>query len=293
MVAAIETSWKYTFRDNIELTLQQKDSMFSGKVMEEGGIVGEGHRPDMKVGTIEAEEVNTRDEPKTGHEIDLEARWIIPRDYDIGPTREYDIDKVRNGIELTGSWVMAFKAARNRKKDALICAAATADALTGKYGAGAADTFDTTNMRVASGSMGMTVAKLREMRRRFKQRRVNLQEEQPYCAMTAVQEDNLLADIQVTSRDFNGGAPTLVDGRITRFLGFEFVPYEDLLTTGGERRCICWVKKGLYFGSWKEWSVDISINKNLRLDPVEAYGTFKENATRLDRKRVGEILCAE
>lgn len=292
MVAQVETAWIKTYRDTVEGVLQQKDSRFAGKVSEDS-YVGEGARPVMRVGEAATEEITTRGETKTEKELDLEARWITPRDWDAGPYREYDIDKVRHAAEFTGHWGVATKKAYNRRKDDLIIAAATGSAQTGKDGTGAAATFDTTNMRVTSGSAGMTVAKLREMKRRFEEQEVDLDEEALYCAISAKQHDNLLADIQVTSRDFNGGAPVLEKGMISQFMGFTFVRTQRLGTVSSERRCITWTPKGLHLGTWKEWEADVDINKRIRGNPVESYFKFKMNACRLDEKRVGEILCAE
>src|SRR5208282_988672 len=81
----------------------------------------------------------------------------------------------------------------------------------------------------ASGGSGLTVAKLREARRALLANEVDLTMEKLHCVSGATQLDNLLAEAQVINRDFNQpDAPVLQEGRMTRFLGIEFIHSEQL-----------------------------------------------------------------
>ena len=63
-------------------------------------------------------------------------------------------------------------------------------------------------------------------RKLLKKRHVDLRMSQPYIAVTSEQIDDLLGEVAVGSFDYNAVKP-LVDGEVSRFMGFVFVPYED------------------------------------------------------------------
>ena len=69
------------------------------------------------------------------------------------------------------------------------------------------------------------VAKLRAAKRLLMAAGVDLDSEQVFMAITASDHDALLNETQVVSLDFNT-RPTLVDGRVTAFMGINFVPVE-------------------------------------------------------------------
>lgn len=294
MTAQIETSWVYKYKDDIEHELQQKMAKFRGAISEQA-CSGEGLRPVMRVGPATVSERTTRFQTMTPQELALTARWVEPTTYKVDPILEDNIDKVRNGVEFTSSYAQAAAQGINRQIDDLIIAAMYATAKTGKNGSDTTTAvFDTTNMRVATGSVGLTVAKLREMQRRFLEQEVDLDAEMPWCAISPKQNDNLLADIQVTSRDFNGGTPTLKEGRIDSFMGFKFLISNRLPTSSAStRRCFCWVPSGMMLGMWANMNTSITTRNDLEGLPTQVYAEIQMGATRLHEYKVGEILCSE
>jgi hypothetical protein len=116
-----------------------------------------------------------------------------------------------------------------------------------------------------------------------------------YCAINGNQHDNLLAEVQIISSDFNGGMPVLKEGLVQRFLGITFV-HTELVTTGTDDQSNAnstiipvWLKDGAYLGLWADTTTDISQRKDLQGLPYQAYvyGTF--GGTRLEEKKVVQI----
>lgn len=283
------------FKDNIRLQLQKTMSIMRPYVRVDTDVKGEGYRPEMTVGKAGYQERNTRYEPKTAQELTMLARWCEPRDFDVGPFYEDRLDRIRNGIEVSGTYVMAAVAAINRAEDDSILVAAFGSAKTGKNGSGAAATFDTTNMRVASGSAGMTVNKTIDAKQKLKKYHVDLRSEQPWLCQTEIQWANLMRDITFTSAEFQSGRP-LEKGEAERVLGFQLIDHpstEYAYLASSERRCLFGVKSGLLLADYDLEMPSIMQNTNMRGHPYEVYGMFSRGATRLDEKKVGEILCAE
>jgi hypothetical protein len=297
MTAQIETSWVYEYRDNVRLALQQKSSKLRSKVRVATGLKGEGYRPELVVGQAGYQKRNTRYEQKTAQELDITGRWNEPDDYDVGPFYEDRLDRLRNGIQIDGTYTKAARKAINRAMDDVIIDAMFGSAKTGKNGGGAAATFDTTNMRVAAGSAGLTVSKLAAAKQILIKQEVLDEEddEKPQLACTEIQWKNLLDDITYVSGDFNKDKP-LKKGEVEEYVGFEFTFFSSNRLTelsGSDRRCPFWVKSAVELGIWDEINPQMRIAKELRGEPVEIYGMFTIGATRLDEQKIGEILCSE
>lgn len=145
----------------------------------------------------------------------------------------------------------------------------------------------------AASSTNLTVAKLRYAKRILMQNEVDLDSDQVFCAVNAANHDSLLQEVQVISDEFNDH-PVLVEGKITRFLGIDFI-HTELLATGtddlaGTSTAVpMWAKSGAYMGVWEDIMTDVSQRKDLRSLPYQAYvmGTF--GATRLEEKKVVQI----
>ena len=91
--------------------------------------------------------------------------------------------------------------------------------------------FDT-NMEVAvnkgaGGATGMNIAKLREAKKLLMENEVDIDMDTLWCLLTAKQHDDLLSETQAISLDYNT-KPVLVDGKISQFMGFNFIHTERL-----------------------------------------------------------------
>jgi hypothetical protein len=112
--------------------------------------------------------------------------------------------------------------------------------------------------------------------------------------VNAETSDNLLAEAQIISLDFND-RPVLADGKIDRFLGMKFVYCERLLSATATDDTIVpvYAKSGLYLGLWNDISTDISQRKDLQSLPWQTYVHMTAGATRLEEKKCVQILCEQ
>jgi len=110
--------------------------------------------------------------------------------------------------------------------------------------------------------------------------------------ITAQQHDDLLNEAQAISLDYNT-RPVLVDGKITAFMGFNFVHCERLPVDGSSyRRVPAYAKSGVHLGMWNDINTQISMRDDKGYaTQVYVKGTF--GATRTEEKKVVEIKCAE
>lgn len=296
MAAEIETSWKYEYSDNTRLTLQQKmpKIAYPGAIRVETAS-GEGFRPEMTVGEAAVQERTVRLEKRTPQELGVNGRWLAPRDYDCGPYPEDVLDRVRNGIQLNGTFVESSVAAINRHKDRVVVTAMFGSASTGKNGTGSAATFDSSNMRVAAGGVNMTVAKLIDARKKLIKYENDLDAEMPLVAMTENQWQSLMNDMKAISGDYNSEKP-LLKGVIEEYVGFKIIVISSQrlnFLSGSDRRCPFWVPSGVYLGMWDNLTADIYEDKSYRGTTYMVYSSYSMAATRLDEKKVGDILCTE
>jgi hypothetical protein len=169
-------------------------------------------------------------------------------------------------------------------------------AKTGELGATSTSFAAANQVAVNHGSasnVGLTVAKLREAKKLLMASQVDLDSDPITAVVTAKQHDNLLAEAQVISMDFND-KPVMVEGKITRFLGINIIHCERLDTDGSSyRRIPVFAKSGMYLGLWNDVTTDISQRKDLQGLPWQAYVYMTAGATRLEENKIIEIKCAE
>lgn len=281
------------FATNIQLLLQQKGSRLRGKVMEMSHY-GEQASPVDQVGVIEAQEVTTRFAPMGRIDAPVDRRWVLPSSFDL-PQLVDKFDELKMLTDPKSKFVEDAVYALGRQMDRLLITAFFGTAQTGK--SGTTNTSFNSSYAVAqdfgaTGAVGLTVAKLREARRILMANEVDLEADLLFCAVTAKQHDDLLAEIQVTSRDFNGDAVVLREGKIDRFLGINFV-HTELLTLSTYRLNPVWAKSGMHLGIWGDVRTDVSERKDIQGLPWQAYVYMTAGATRIEEKKVVKISSAE
>lgn len=282
------------FATNIELLLQQQDSRLRSLVTQ-GSYIGEQASPVDQVGAVEMQAVTGRFEAMPRVDADVDRRWVSPLDFDL-PQMIDSFDKLRLLTDPNSTYVMNAVNAAKRKMDDVIIGAFFGTAKTGK--SGSTNTTFPSGQQVAvnqgaSGNTGLTVAKLREARRLLRAAEVDTDMDPITCVVTAKQEDNLLAEAQVISLDFND-RPVLVDGKLKSFLGINFVHSERLAVDGSSyRRVPVFAKSGMHLGVWNDVTTDISQRKDIRGLPFQAYVYMTIGATRLQELKTVEIKCAE
>ena len=122
---------------------------------------------------------------------------------------------------------------------------------------------------------------------------VDLDSDPITAIVTSDQHDDLLAEAQVISTDFND-RPVMAEGKVVRFLGINIVHCERLDVDGSSyRRIPVFAKSGMYLGLWNDVTTDISQRKDLQGLPWQAYVYMTAGATRLEENKIIEIKCAE
>lgn len=300
----LPTFYVQQYATNIQLLLQQKGSKLRDKVTV-GSYIGKAASPVEQVGTVAMQPVTSRFAPMGRVDAPTDRRWVYPSDFDL-PQLIDQFDKLRLLVDPASSYVQSAVYAAGRQMDDLIIASFFGDAKTGETG-GTTTQFGTTvttsggrNVAVAHGAAaatGLTVAKLREAKKRLMSSFVDIDSD-PICAVvTAAQHDNLLAEAQVISTDFNE-RPVLVDGKVTRFLGIDIIHCERLVTgtddaAGTSRAIPIFAKSGMHLAMWNDLTTDITQRKDLQGLPWQAYVYMTAGATRLEENKVVRVWCRE
>lgn len=282
------------YASTVMLLLQQKGSRLRGTVME-GSHKGDQASPVDQVGAVEMQPVTTRFGAINRVDPPLARRWASPQDHDLAQLMD-SFDDLKLLTDPKSKYVLNAMYAAGRKMDDVILEAMFGNALTGTTGSSsvafAADGGSTVDVDAgASSDIGLTVYKLRQARRILMAAEVDIENDPLYVAVTARQHDNLLAQAQIISTDFNE-KPVLVDGKIERFLGFNFVHTERIDVDGNaDERIPAWAKSGMHLGIWQDMVSKVSQRDDLTSLPWQAYLKLSIGATRLEGAKVVEILC--
>lgn len=290
----IPSHYTQQYADNLELLLQEKGGKFRPYVTFDT-YVGKQASPVDQVGAINMQPVTGRFKPIGRVDAPVDRRWVLPSDFDLNQIID-SFDKLRLLIDPNSKYVQNGVMAAGRQMDDLVIDAFFGTAKTGESG-GTNTSFPSANqIAVNEGSAsntGLTVAKLRAAKKLLRKYHVDFETDPICCAISAEQEDDLLAEAQVISLDYND-KPVLVDGKIKRFLGIDFIHSERLATDGSSyRRVPMWAKSGMHLGLWNDITTDIDRRKDLSGLPYQAYIYMTAGATRLEENKVIEIKCAE
>lgn len=294
MSVNLPTHYVQQYSTNIELLLQQKGSKLRNFVMT-GTHVGKQASPVDQVGSVDMQSVSGRFQPMGRVDAETDRRWVFPSDFDLPQLIDH-FDKLRLLTDPESTYVQNAVFAAGRKMDDLIIDAFFDTAKTGESG-GTNTSFPSSQQvgvqHGASSNTGLTVAKLREAKKILMANEVDLETDPIACVVTAEQHDNLLAEAQVISTDFND-RPVLVDGKIHRFLGIDFIHCERLDTdSNSHRRIPVFAKSGMYLGLWNDITTSISQRHDLQGEPWQSYVYMTSGSTRLEEKKVCEIKAAE
>lgn len=229
-------------------------------------------------------------------ELEHTQTWITGKEYDCAVFIDR-LDTLKMIYDPTSPYVERFREAAGRKMDEIIMSGFFADRKVGKDGL-TTSAFGANNT-VVHGGTAMTVAKLRAIRKLIKKRHVDLRTNRAKIAVTADEVDDLLGEVAVGSSDYNSVKP-LVDGEVTNFMGFDFIPYEDNgvvdlvngrgipTTAGNVRQLPVWIPDGMHFGMWDALAIRISDRPD-KNHIKQIHGTFTAGRTRLEEGRVFQL----
>jgi len=284
----VNTAFVQDYKNTVSLLLQQRGSKLRSAVTQDS-FTGKSGKAVEQIGAVNAQKRTSRhgDTPliSTPHD----ARWVFPTDYEWADLID-DQDKLRMIIDPTSPYAVNGAYAMGRSIDDALIDSFFGTAKTGENGT--TSTAFPSAQQVASGSAGMSIAKLRSAKKILMANEVDVDNDPLFIAITAEQHDDLLGETQAVSLDYNT-KPVLVEGRISAFMGFNFIHIERLGVDGSSaRRCPAWARSGMHLGMWNDITTRISERGDKSYsNQVYVKGTF--GATRLEEGKVVEILCTE
>lgn len=284
---------------NVQAALAKKGGLLTSLVSK-GSYMGEKSQVVNFIGPVEFVERDTPYSDTKLVQLEHTQRWITGKEYDCAVLVDR-LDTLKMIYDPTNPYVERFREAAARKQDEIIMAAFFADAKVGKDGT-TSQAIKAANT-VAHGGTGLTVAKLRSVKKLIKKRHIDTRTVRPFFAVSAEEIDDLLGEVAVGSSDYNAVKP-LVDGEVSQFMGFQFIPYEDngdnlkgksipQYTSGTViRQCPVWVMDGMQHGTWQ--GLEITINNRADKNNIkQIHGVITEGATRLEEDKVFQVECKE
>jgi len=287
MSTQITTAFVQQFSSNIQMLSQQMGSLLRNAVDSES-VNGEKAFFDQ-VGSAAAVLRTTRHSDTPLIDTPHSRRMVTLSDYEYADLID-DQDKVRLLIDPTSTYSRAAAAAMGRAIDDVVISAALGTAKTGKDGS-TSTSFDTSNNQIAAGGGGLTLAKLIEAKEILDAGDVDPSIPR-YIACSPKQITDLLNNTTVTSSDYNT-VKALAMGEINSFVGFNFIVSNRLGVDGsGDRRVFAWAMDGIKLAVGKEPAARIDERAD-KSYATQIYYCQTIGATRMEEKKVVEVLCAE
>jgi hypothetical protein len=278
---------------NVQAALMKKGGLLTPLVTQ-GSYSGEKVQVVNFIGPVEFIERNSPYADTKLSELEHTSRWITGREYDAAILVDR-LDLLKMLYDPTSPYVERMREGAARKMDSIVMSKFFASATGGKS-AELTIAFPARDI-VAHGGTKLTLAKLRSLRKLIKKRHVDLRSVVPMIAVTADDADSLLGETVVQSADYNAVKP-LVDGEVSRFMGFQFIPYEDGNDTAGNiptandgtayRRLPVWLMDGMHYGSWEGLTITVN-NRPDKNNIKQLHATFTGGATRLEEGKVFEL----
>lgn len=284
------------YSTNVQLLLQTKGSKLRPYVTT-ASYVGKQASPVDQIAAIEAQRVTQRFAPMGRVDAAVDRRWVFPVDYDL-PQQIDQFDKLRMLTDPESSYVQNAVYAMGRAQDDEIISAFFGTAKTGETGGTSTSFLSANAISVNTGGTNslINVAKLRAAKKLLMSYEVDLDNDPIFCAIPAADHDALLNEIQIISSDFNGAdKPVLQDGKVSRFLGINFIHAERLESkaTGtddqshaGSVQIPIWAKSGMHMGIWNDMETAISRREDIQGRPWQAYVAQTIGATRVEEKKI-------
>ena len=270
--------WVDAFKDEMWQLAQQKGSKLRGTVRNRS-ITGEATFFE-RLAPSDPVEKTTRHTPTPIIDVVHSRRKVSMTDWLWSDMVDAE-DKRRMLVDPVGAYTTNAGYSMGRKWDDLIIAGLGGDA---QDGTGVAIPF-TAGQTVDANAEGFTLAKFLDAKRIMDDNDVDM--DMRYLLISPQEEQALLNLTEITSTDYNT-RPTLVDGRVRRFLGCDIIVSTRLTDDGVDRSCFMYQKNaaGLAINQ------DTEIRRDERPDvsyALQVFARFTANATRIDDAGVVKI----
>lgn len=319
MSYSITTAQVQQYTTNIQMLLQQAGSRLRGSVMEQQ-CFGKAATAVEQFGQTNPVFNQARHSDTPIMDVPQDRRWLYPTDADWATLTD-DQDKLRLIIDPNGPLTSAGQMAMGRAMDDILLSGFFGVNQTGENGTTATATlyaYNSNSQSVAatvgaSAATGLNVAKLRAAKRKLLEAEVDVDNDPLFIGITAKQHDDLLGEVQAINLDYTD-RPALVDGKISRFMGFNFIHTERIPGGGSFNSSAafnsgitsadsdgqyvassrwlvpCWAKSGMTLGIWNEIQATIDRRADKR-NAWQVYVTMTLGATRNEEKRCVLINC--
>jgi hypothetical protein len=292
MSLQITTAFTKQYEANCELIAQQVDSRARDKVMIKD-MTGASKAFVEYVGTVDPVQRTTRHGDTEYTETPHSRRMITTVPYDLADLID-EPDKAQVLIDPQNAYLQAFRGGFNRKVDSILYAAMRG---TSYYGVeGASSIALPTAQKIVASSAGLTFEKLVEAAEILNLGDIPSEEEgganySRWMAIGPHQVSNLLKETEVGSADYNLVKP-LTEGKVTRFMGFNFVVSNLLTLSSTTRYCLAWVKAGVYLGMNYDINSTVDRMPNKK-NSTQIFMSMMLGASRVQEACVVEIACIE
>lgn len=209
-------------------------------------------------------------------------------DYHVAEAIDHE-DKIRMLWDPAGPYQQSMMWALGREIDDEIIEALGGSAKSGEDGSSTVTlaSFGGGSQVIANGGTGLTVAKLRQAYRVFEQNDVNFNG--LVCVISPIAQDQLMQDVQVTSRDFTGNG-VLEGGSLMgkTFMGMKFIVSTRLDVASNIRTCFVFKPGsiGLAIGQSPESFIDRRPDLS---QAIQVYVRMSADAVRLQESDVVSI----
>ena len=290
MSVQITTAFVEQYRGNVEHLVQQKGSRLRQAVSVET-VTGKNAFFEQ-IGSTAAQQRTSRHADTPRMDTPHARRRVSLVDFDWADLID-DEDRVRMLIDPTSPYAEAAAMAMGRAMDTEIVDAADGTAYTGVAG-GTSTSYDSSNtvdVQVGispAADAGLNVGQLRAAKQILDANEA--EDDDRYCIINAKQLQNLLAETEVSSSDYNT-VKALVAGEVETFLNFQFIRTELLeVDSNSDHKVLFWQKKGMKLAIGAEPTVKISerADKN---HATQVFASMAIGATRMQEKLVGYIEC--
>jgi hypothetical protein len=287
-MADIATNFQQAWHDTWYILAQQKTSRFYQYVRKDGEVVGK-WAWFKRMGSVEMQERTSRHQDTALVEIPHSRRGCALRDYELADLIDpQDLHRVN---DPTAPMLNTLRFAARRRTDRTILAAVNGTAVSADEDDAQTNNSLPSAQKVAGGSTGMTLQKLRDARRILATSEIFDPEQMPVlpCALSSEEMDDLLGITQLTSIEY--GDKSLQKGRVMRGMGFEFIETTLLGNDGTNRLCLAWVPGAI---GYREPDGELKTDIGPRRDKggsIQLLGQKTNGSVRIEDVGVVEIAC--
>lgn len=299
--ARVSQSFVLTYDSNLQLALQQMGPKLRAYVTEKS-VTGEAVAASDVIGTMEMEEIEHRVRSNADDKPQFTKRWLtFPNRFRVGGKFDTE-DMMRAAMAPDAEVIRTAAASAGRKVDDIILGVNSAGVATdggimgqvveGKRPGGAGVALPSSEITV-HGSTGLTIAKLRGAIERLWLNENDLDRNMAVMAITPRQHDDLLGIVESASANLNMlEQPHIVDGRVRRLMGLNFIVTNRLPKTGSTRSCPVWTKDNIVLGIWQD--IASKVWNDSSADEIPTWRVdLRMQATRIHDKGVHIIECTE